>query len=145
MSYNRDFIVHVPGPSLEGGLMGFQSFPQVLWKKTQKYNHEWTFYYILQGISLWNVSFRLTLTDKNMQVKFCLEVSVYSWGYGIWVLSTSFQKSNISWPQQPPTRKVLKSVKNWSFEDPFHKNGPVLVILMPGMIQPSESGVSLVK
>ena len=26
---------------------------------------------------------------------------------GIWVSSTSFQKSNISWPQQPPTKKVL--------------------------------------
>ena len=27
---------------------------------------------------------------------------------GIWVSSTSFQKSNISWPQQPPTKKVGK-------------------------------------
>ena len=34
--------------------------------------------------------------------------SVYSWVWGIWVLSTSFQKSNIDWPQQPPTEKVLK-------------------------------------
>ena len=25
----------------------------------------------------------------------------------IWVLSTGFQKSNISWPQQPPTKKVV--------------------------------------
>ena len=42
-----------------------------------------------------------------MQVRFCLKVSVYSWGYGIWVSSTSFQKSIIGWPQQPPTEKVL--------------------------------------
>ena len=57
----------------------------------------------IQGISLWNVSFKLTLTDRNMQVRFCLKVSVYSWDYGIWVSSTSFQKSNIGWPQKPPT------------------------------------------
>jgi hypothetical protein len=32
------------------------------------------------------------------------------------------------------------SVKIWIFDDPFHKKGPVLVILVPGMIQPSGSG-----
>ena len=32
----------------------------------------------------------------------------YSGGYDIWFLSNSFQKSNIVWPQQPPTEKVLK-------------------------------------
>ena len=31
-------------------------------------------------------------------------------------------------------------MKNWIFDDPLHKKGPVLVILMPGMIQPSGSG-----
>ena len=56
-----------------------------------------------------------------------LEISV-SW--------ISFQKSNIDCPQQPPTEKVLKSVKIWIFDDPFHKNGPVLVILEPGIIKP---------
>jgi hypothetical protein len=34
---------------------------------------------------------------------------------------------------------VLKPVKNWIFDDPFHKNGPVLVILVPGIIEPSGS------
>ena len=58
---------------------------------------------VLQGISLWNVSIKLTVTDRNMQVRFCLKVPVYSWGYGIWVSSTSFQKSKIGWPQKPPT------------------------------------------
>ena len=29
------------------------------------------------------------------------------------------------------------SVKNWIFDTPFHKQGPLLVILVPGMIQPS--------
>ena len=32
------------------------------------------------------------------------------------------------------------SVKNWIFYYPFHKKGPVLVVLVPGMIQPSGSG-----
>ena len=30
---------------------------------------------------------------------------VATWVVGIWVSSTSFLKSNISWPQQPPTKK----------------------------------------
>ena len=29
-------------------------------------------------------------------------------GYDFCVSSTSFQKSNIGWPQQPPTKKVVK-------------------------------------
>ena len=36
-------------------------------------------------------------------------------GFNIWVLSTSFQKSNIAWPQQRPTENVLKS--NMIFHD----------------------------
>ena len=34
----------------------------------------------------------------------------------IWVSSTSFQKSNISWPQQPPTKKVV------NFNMIYHKS-----------------------
>ena len=74
-----------------------------------------------------------------------MKVSVYSWGLGIWVSSTSFQKRNIGWPQQPLTEIVLISVKNWIFDDPFHKKGPVMVILVPGMIQPSQSVMFLMK
>ena len=33
---------------------------------------------------------------------------VASGGLGICVSSTSFQKNDIGWPQQPPTEKVLK-------------------------------------
>ena len=51
-----------------------------------------------------------------------------------------FSKNNIGWPQQPLAEKVLKSVKNWIFDDPFHKNGPALVILVPGTIQSSGPG-----
>ena len=32
----------------------------------------------------------------------------------------------------------------WMFDDPFHNKEPVLVILVPGMIKPLESGSSLV-
>ena len=41
--------------------------------------------------------------DKFLEL-LCL---VASGGLGIWVSSTSFQKSNIGWPQQPLTKKVL--------------------------------------
>ena len=44
-----------------------------------------------------------------------MKVSAYSWGLGIWVSSTSFQKCNKGWPQQPPTEKVL--IFNMSFHD----------------------------
>jgi hypothetical protein len=37
------------------------------------------------------------------------------------------------------------SVKNLVFDDPFHKKGPVLVILVPEIIQSSEPGTFLVK
>ena len=37
-----------------------------------------------------------------------MKVSAYFSGLGISVSSTSFQKSNIGWPQQPPTEKLLK-------------------------------------
>ena len=63
----------------------------------------------------------------------------------IWVSSTIFQKIDIGWPQQPPTELVLISVKNWIFDDSFHKKGPLLVILAPGMIQPSQSVMLLMK
>ena len=62
-----------------------------------------------------------------------------SGGLEIWVSVISFWKSNICWPQQPPTERYQISVKNWNFDDPFHKKGLVLVIWVPGMIQPSGS------
>ena len=43
----------------------------------------------------------------------------------IWVSSTSFQKSSISWTQQPPTtEKMLKSVKKIIFDDPKMDQNP---------------------
>ena len=62
-----------------------------------------------------------------------------SGGLEIWVSVISFWKSNICWPQQPPRERYQIPVKNWNFDDPFHKKGLVLVIWVPGMIQPSGS------
>jgi hypothetical protein len=46
---------------------------------------------------------------------------------------------------QPPTEMLLISVKNWIFDDLFPKKGPLLVILVPGMIQLSGSVIFLMK
>ena len=37
------------------------------------------------------------------------------------------------------------SLKKWIFDDPFHKKGPLLVILVTRMIQPSGSAIFLMK
>ena len=87
---------------------------------------------------LWQISI-------YMQARICLKVVLKSWDLDIWVSSTSFQKNNIGWPQQPPTEKVQISVKIWVFDDPFHKKRPVLVIWLPGGIQPSGAVMFLMK
>ena len=99
---------------------------------------------VIQGVSYWNMLFEFALRCRrinNFVESWCL---VASRGYKFWVSWISFQKSKIGWPQQPLTEKVLKSVKNWIFDE-FLKNWQLLVILVPRMIQPSESGFSLVK
>ena len=84
---------------------------------------------------------------RGRRTKYFLELwwLVGSGGVTIWVSSTNFQKSTIGWPQQPQTDIVLISVKKWIFDDPFHKQGPVLIIFVPGMIQPSGSVNFLMK
>ena len=62
---------------------------------------------ILQGISHWTGHYELALTDRNMQVKSCLKVVLESWDYKFLIYILGFQKSNIGWPQQPLTEKVL--------------------------------------
>ena len=58
---------------------------------------------------------------ENFDELWCLEALG---GYDFCVSSTSFQKSNIGWPQQPPTEKLLKfnlifhdSTKNFFFQN----------------------------
>ena len=79
---------------------------------------------------------------NNFAELWCL---VASGDMEIWVSSTSFQKSNIGWPQQPRTERDQISVKNWIFDGPFHKKGLVLIIWVLGMIQPSGSVIFLMK
>ena len=57
---------------------------------------------------------------RGRRIKYFLELwwLVSSRGFTIWVSSTSFQKSNIAWPQQPPAEKVLKF--NVIFHDSTH-------------------------
>ena len=54
------------------------------------------------------------------------------------------------WPHGASTASVRKRaiyilVQNWIFDDPFHKNEPALIILVPGTIQSSRSESSLMK
>ena len=77
------------------------------------------------------------MTLRGRRIDNCLEswCLVYSGGVDILVLSASFQKNNIPWPQQPPTARVSDISKKWIFDDPFHKKRPVLIILVLGIIQ----------
>ena len=70
---------------------------------------------VIQGVSHWNVSFKMALTDRNMTVRFCLKVFVYSRGLEIWVSSTTFQKISKGWPQQPPKERVPYISENLDF------------------------------
>ena len=49
----------------------------------------------------------MALRGRRIKYFFELWWLVGSGGFTIWVSSTSFEKSSISWPQQPPTEKVL--------------------------------------
>ena len=50
---------------------------------------------------------KLALTDTQIEIFDLISLIECLGGYNIWVLSTSSQKSNIGWPQQPPIEKVL--------------------------------------
>ena len=62
----------------------------------------------IQGVSHWNVFFELALRGRRTDNLVKLLCLVASGGVGICVSYTSFKKSNIGWPQQPQTEKVLK-------------------------------------
>ena len=46
------------------------------------------------------------MTDRQFDIFNFNSLVACSKGNDIWVLSTSFQKSNIGWPQQPPAERV---------------------------------------
>ena len=62
-----------------------------------------------------------------------------------WYLQSVFKKSNIGWPQQPRTEKISDTSKKLDFWWSIQQKTLVLVILVPGMIQPSGSGSSWMK
>ena len=73
----------------------------------------WTEYYRMSNIEMVNI-----MVDNFMDIM----CTINGWGYEILIFATSFQKSNIGWPQQPSTQKVQKfkiifhdSTKNISF------------------------------
>ena len=47
---------------------------------------------LLQGVSYWSVPFKLTLADRNMQVRFCLKVVLESWDWIFLGITTNFLK-----------------------------------------------------
>ena len=60
----------------------------------------------VQGVSFRNGLYELALTDIDMQVRFGLKMVLECWDREFLGTTTIFQKSNISWPQQPPTERV---------------------------------------
>ena len=60
----------------------------------------------LQGISYWSITNKSALRGRRIHNFIELWCLVGSGGVDFCVSSTSFQKSNVGWPQQPPTERV---------------------------------------
>ena len=74
----------------------------------------------LQGVSYWSMQSKSALSGKRTNNFIELWCLVASGGLDICVSSTSFQKNDICWPQQPLTEKVQKF--NLIFHDSTPKN-----------------------
>jgi hypothetical protein len=57
----------------------------------------------------------VALRDVQIDIFNFQSLVTCSGGYDIWFSSTSFKKSNISWPQQPPREKILDINENLDF------------------------------
>ena len=57
----------------------------------------------------------MALRDRRTNILFDLWCLVASGGLDICVSSTSFQKNDIGWPQQPPTERVSDISEKWDF------------------------------
>ena len=75
---------------------------------------------VVQGVSKWSGRNWMPLRDRRINIYLTFGCLGASGGVDFWVSSTCFQKSNIDWPQQPPTEKVLKF--NMIFHDSTPKN-----------------------
>ena len=103
-----------------------------------KIKYQQTFYNVVEGFIFSNAKYLLrfkhfmALRGRKIENFDDISLAARSWGLPICV--------NI---HQQKGYHIL--VKNWTFDDPFHKKGPLLVILVPGMIQPSGSVIFLMK
>ena len=62
-----------------------------------------------------------------------------SWVVGIYAWSTVWNIFDLTQPQRPLTEKMPYLSEKWGFDDPFHKELPVMVFLETVMIRPSGS------
>ena len=82
---------------------------------------------LVQGVSYYfDILWRPLRPPKN-NFLVMMKAFVYSRGAVIWVSSISFLKSNISWPQQPPTAKIQNISEKldfwWSIPQQGTSNG----------------------
>ena len=86
----------------------------------------------------------MVLRGRNVENFDDLSLAAWSRGLPICVSSTTFQKASAGLNSlQQKGYQML--VKNWIFDDPFHKKEPLLVILVPRMFQPSGSVIFSMK
>ena len=69
----------------------------------------------VQGVQGQSGFFNLALRERNIQVRLYLKVVLKSWDVDILIIRTNLKKSNLGWPQHPPTEKVhkLKNDISW--------------------------------
>ena len=107
------------GPLCKSGWSEFSRIYDQIWMKS-RWNqkkikikwHEWECNTYdnsktnLHDVSYWRLQSKLALTGRRIDDSSKLWCPVASGGSYILVSSTSFQKNDISWPQQPPTKRV---------------------------------------
>ena len=74
-------------------------------------------------ISHWSVISKSALRGRSINNFIELWCLAGSGGLDIWVSSTNFQKSNIGWPQQPPTERVSNISEKLDFWQSIPKKG----------------------
>ena len=92
------------------------------------------------GVTLYRVShFEMDFMNWLWQIKICKLDLVWRWFWNaeignFWVPQLFSKKVTSVGLNSLQQKGYQISVKNWIFDDPFHEKGPVLVILVPGMI-----------
>ena len=97
------FVLFIIKCCLQSRAVCGQEWIRMTWVAMDYYNSRLVH---VQGISYWSVTSKSALRGRRIHNLIKLWCLVGSGGLDIWVSSTSFQKSNIGWPQQPPTERV---------------------------------------